>query len=435
MKRIIDRIPGVAAMAAALVIAFIAAPDARAQLPNPSAAALGQGDNHTATARGFGALAWNPAGLGMPGNPGGSYALFPLRGVAAIGPVSLADLDAFAGGEVPAPVRQEWLDRIAARGGEEGFSGAELTYLSLQMGRVAFQASSAVHAVTSLGPGAAELILFGNAGRSGDPGDVTVGPSFIDVAATSTVALGYGHPIPISAGRSIAIGGTLKYTMGHAMLTGTDRGSTLDADPLELRVHFPVIHTDTTLDASALNSGSGIGLDLGTAFRDGPLSVGVTLRNLFHTFAWDAQKLLYRPGEALFASGDDGATDFDARPFAEAPAAVRDRVDRMRFAPLLAAGVGYDVTDALVLSADIRQRIGKRSAFGTGTHVGVGAEFDPLGFLPVRAGAAAVSGGFLFSGGVGLRLGPVHLTAAAVQHRGESGDGAAGMFAFSAGGR
>jgi hypothetical protein len=32
-----------------------------AQLVNPSAAALGMGNNYTATARGFSAISWNPA--------------------------------------------------------------------------------------------------------------------------------------------------------------------------------------------------------------------------------------------------------------------------------------------------------------------------------------------------------------------------------------
>ena len=43
---------------------------ASGQLPSPSTAVLGTANNYTALARGFTAIALNPAGLGMPGNPG-----------------------------------------------------------------------------------------------------------------------------------------------------------------------------------------------------------------------------------------------------------------------------------------------------------------------------------------------------------------------------
>ena len=43
---------------------------ATAQLPNASPVATGVGGAYTARARGYDAVAWNPANLGMPNNPG-----------------------------------------------------------------------------------------------------------------------------------------------------------------------------------------------------------------------------------------------------------------------------------------------------------------------------------------------------------------------------
>ncbi len=40
------------------------------QLPGASPATLGTANNYTVLARGFAAVGLNPAGLGMPGNPG-----------------------------------------------------------------------------------------------------------------------------------------------------------------------------------------------------------------------------------------------------------------------------------------------------------------------------------------------------------------------------
>ncbi len=66
-------------LGAAAVVALAARP-AAAQLPSASASALGVGDNYTALARGYNAVAWNPAGLAMPGSPGFSLAIMPLLG-------------------------------------------------------------------------------------------------------------------------------------------------------------------------------------------------------------------------------------------------------------------------------------------------------------------------------------------------------------------
>ena len=75
-----------------LLISIIAAAPVAAQLPSASASALGAGDTYTALARGFNAVAWNPAGLAMTGNPGFSMTLVPVRAVGSFGPISLKDL-------------------------------------------------------------------------------------------------------------------------------------------------------------------------------------------------------------------------------------------------------------------------------------------------------------------------------------------------------
>src|SRR5690348_14710902 len=66
------------------------APRLDAQLVSASAASLALGDNYTALARGINAVAWNPAGLGMPDNPFVSFA-FAGRGAAGTDPISLSE--------------------------------------------------------------------------------------------------------------------------------------------------------------------------------------------------------------------------------------------------------------------------------------------------------------------------------------------------------
>src|SRR5207253_3073963 len=94
-----------AAMSAAVMLVFVST--ASAQLPSSSTRALGMGDNATASAVGFNAVAWNPALLGLPNNPKGSFTLLPLRGIAGLGPVKLADIADYSDKFVPASVREQ----------------------------------------------------------------------------------------------------------------------------------------------------------------------------------------------------------------------------------------------------------------------------------------------------------------------------------------
>src|SRR5437588_12297405 len=93
---------------------------AAAQQPNASVAAAGLGGNFTAMARGYDAVAWNPATLGLPGNPHFSIAIAPFGGTASLTPINLSDVNAYSGKTVPASVRRGWLDLVTAKGGEKG---------------------------------------------------------------------------------------------------------------------------------------------------------------------------------------------------------------------------------------------------------------------------------------------------------------------------
>src|SRR5256885_93151 len=108
-----NRIHGAITRSAFAVIALTTlAPNASAQLVSASAASLALGDNYTALARGFNAMNWNPAGLGMPDNPFFSFA-FTGRGAGGTGPISLSDLSRYSGVAVPQAVLASWLTHTA----------------------------------------------------------------------------------------------------------------------------------------------------------------------------------------------------------------------------------------------------------------------------------------------------------------------------------
>lgn len=410
---------GAQPLQAALVAIFLAAAPAVAQLPSASTAALGMGENLTAGARGYDATAWNPANLGLHGNPLASGAFFPARGSAGLAPVGPGDLADFAGADVPSGVRQGWLDRIRAEGREQGSAGADLSIVSVQVRSIGFQVSTSARALADVSADAAELILFGNTGADGTPRNLALADSRIDGAWTSTAALAFGHGFPAGKAGRVAFGVTAKYTLGHVLAYGKDNGSRFDADPLQASLDFPVITTDS---ASRFNNGAGFGLDLGVAWQRPRWTAGVTLRNLANSFRWKEDRLRYRSAHAFFAADSSASADFDdERPFAEAPASLRQEVLDLGFKPVLSAGVAFRPTPRLLVDADIRQRLGDGGIeIDPQTHAGVGAEFRPVAWLPLRAGAAYVTGGAEIAGGFGIELGSYALGASLARRAGST---------------
>lgn len=424
-------------VAAALALAPLAAArSAAAQLPSASGAALGVADNFTARARGYHAVAWNPAGLGLAGNPGFSLALLPVRGIAGLGPVTVSDLADYQGQFLSDDVKADWLQRITDDGGQTGSAGADVTFLALNIGRLGFQASTVVRGSVNVAPDGAELLLYGNAGRTGQARDFSTGGSTIDLVATSTLALSLGIPLNLKLGampdQSFALGITVKQVIGHFVVRAEDRGSVLSSDPLRIEANFPAVHTST--EEAGVNNGSGIGVDLGAAWRGGSWTVAAALKNVINTFAWDETKLAFRPGHALF-DRDTTSTDFDERPFAQAPQFLKDAIAELKYDPVVAVGIAFRPGSGLAVSADFRQRLGEGIALEPKTHAGVGVELRPLPVLPLRGGIAVVTGGFQISGGAGLEFGAINLTAAAASRSGDLGTDTIGMFALSFGGR
>lgn len=419
-------------LALPLALAAALAAPAAAQLPSASAPALGVGDNYTALARGYNAIAWNPAMLGLPGGPNSSFTILSLRGIAGLDPITASDLKSVEGEMVPASVRQEWLDRITAEGSESGSAGTEVTLMAASALRFGVQISTQIHATADMSPGASQLLLFGNAGRTGEAESISLDGSSFDLAATTTAALGYAQPLIRRPDGGLSLGATVKYTLGNVMATGVDAGSRLAADPLALEIRFPIAHTDTILDVGHLNNGGGWGLDVGMAWQSADWVASVAMKNIVNTFEWKRSELLYRSGSATLEA-DSSSTDFDARSFAGAPQSLQDRVDALGFQPSINAGVAYHSGRRLTVSADVHHRF-EESRLGEPTdHVGVGAELRPLMWLPLRAGAAKISGGHLLSGGFGIELGAIGINASVASRASELGTDAIGMFTFTAG--
>ncbi len=391
---------GARAAFALLVVSGIAA----AQQPNASPAATGLSGAYTALARGYDAVAWNPANLGMPGNPGFSISIAALTGSSGLDPISLSDFAPYSGKVLPNAQREQWLQTVTTAGGETGRFSGGLTGLALSAGPIALQVSTSVTGSSTMDADGFQAIMFGNAGRTGQPQTLNLQGSNLNVSGFTTAALSYGLSLgDAKSGNHFALGATAKYIVGNFMLKAQDQGSTATTDALT--VNFPTIYSRPD---SALNVGAGAGLDLGMAWSQDKLSFGATVQNVFNTFAWDATKLRAKQGAALFTNGSN-TSNFDDVAYTSMPAALRAQVTADKFKPVVGAGIAYSGLPAMTVSVDARQQLGDGISFGPKSVLAGGVEFRGIPLLRLRGGAAYVTGGWGVSGGVGLALGGYEL--------------------------
>lgn len=413
-------------------LALASVQGASAQLPQASAAALGLGYNMTASARGFAAVANNPAGLGHPSSPGFSMAVPAVAAEAGLGPISLGDLSDWEGTLIPTNVKEDWLTRVASSEGQGGTLGVGATPLALNIGSIGFQVSTRVGGVASLAPDAAELLLFGNAGRTGTARDFALENSFVEAYAVTTAAISYGF----QATDRVFLGVTGKYVVGNGLLVGRDGGSFASSNPISVELDFPVLIPYGESDDFRFDHGNGVGLDVGALWEGPTMIVGATIQNIFNTFSWNLDEYSYIAGQAFFDQ-DNSTSDFDEQALSSAPAADQDAfralADDLELRPVASVGVQLSPSSLVRLQADLRKTLGEGLEFDPDFHVGVGAELMALTFLPLRVHVAKISDGVQLGGGASLVLGPVNLsTAMAVRAR--SGENATlGMFTLSFG--
>lgn len=400
-----------------------------AQLPNASAAAHGMAGNFTAIARGYEAVAWNPANLAMPGRPTFSLGLGIIGGSAGLDPVDVSMLHSFSDRVVDSATVSSWVEMARLAGGQKGRVDGGATPIALSIGPVGFQFSGSAYTTLNLSPDAWEAMLRGN-DQNGTAKALDLTGTSIRAGAMSAAAMSFALPIPINLTQGMlrderaAIGITAKYVTGHGIIVAQDFGSQF-SDSVQL--DFPMILPDSNYDGTA---GTGIGADLAIAWSGGPWKVGLMTENIFNSFQWDTTALASVSGAGTYSlvgsSSGSSEPDFDSQlPFGAAPAALREIVTNQRFKPAVTLGAAFKVMSTLTLTADMKQSFGGDEAIviGPKSRFGVGAEWRPLPFLPLRGGVASVTDGWQAGAGVGLRfLGYEFGVSTSIRRRGEASE-------------
>jgi len=408
----------IAALAACVTLTAAAG----AQQPSASTAAFGMGGNYTAAARNYDAVAWNPANLALPGTSVASFNLLSVGGATGLDPVDLRMIGQYNGQTIPAETKESWLQLIGA-GRERGRADLGASLVALSIKNVAFQVGTSGFVDANLNGDAAELLLFGNAGRTGSVRNFALDSSTASGAAFTTGAASIAVPLPFtltsSPDETFSLGITGKYVMGNAMMRAADGGSTVT--PSGAAVSYAAIEGD-----GGANLGNGLGVDLGLAWHSGRTTLGLTVQNIYNSFAWDTTKLKTRLGVANLDSASLSSSSVDA-PFSSAPASLAAAVAGEKFKPTIGAGLAFDVAESILFTADARVQTGDGIQIGPTSRVGAGLELNRQGAFPIRLGAAKITDGWQAAAGLGIRLGDNHVGISAMQRNVGSARGVGAM--------
>ena len=396
---------------------LVAASTAGAQLPSASAAAAGMAGNYGSLARGYEAIAWNPANLASPGRPFFSLGLLPISASLGLDPVDITTLHKLKNVVVDSATRAGWVSLVAASGRQRIGTDETVTPLALSIGPIGIATGVASTTHIDLGPGAFEAMMFGNAGNNnGVAKALQFAGTELRNSTFGTVAVSFALPLPLHFGplprQHFSVGVTGKY-IGGGMVLARDAGTVAAANG-KINVNFQGIFPDTALfsDNSTTKKdnpllGIGTGADVGASWSFGAWKVGLMVENIYNSFKWDTTKFAYLPVTGTIdPSSDSSGTNSDQKPFSTAPKALRDIVLNERFKPAINLSAAFAVTSFLTVTGDYHKQSGGVEAISIGPtqRMGVGAELRILPFVPIRAGVASLNDGWQAGAGVGLRF-------------------------------
>ena len=407
-------------------------------IANTSPAATALGGAYTASARGFDAIAWNPAGLAMPGTGGFSLSLLlNVGGTGGSGPIGAKDLKPFSGDSIPYATRVAWLGRIRAAGGQNFGGGVDLSLISMNIANVGLSYSVAARASGNLPGDAAELLLFGNYGFANSVRPYTLQGARFDVSAIGTAAVSVGKELNVRFGSAsdqhFAIGLTAKYHLGHVLGVVVDGGSLVSSSPaVDVNVKMRAIVSDTGNSKGGLPmAGNGFGVDAGVAWQGGPLKIGLAVRDIVNTFKWTPDEMYTRYTTLRYANGVQSQIDGVWQKVSALGAGARDSVTQalnpLVINPSVAVGLAYDLPLRFTVSGEYQQRFGDGIALAAKTRYSAGLQWKGIPFLPIRAGYSNTPDATYFTGGVGIDLGLVRLDVAGGVNSKTSGDGLAAV--------
>jgi len=396
-----------------------------AQVPGSSVRALGMGNAYSALARGYEAIAWNPAMLASTHGYGVTVGLPQATGELGNNAFSINDILSYRDKNLSDADKQYLLGRVVNDDSTLQARGVfGVNALGFSIGSLAFSLSSAGYVQAQASRDAVELALNGNGAFSGTGNFFDLAGSGGNAWAATTLAGSYAMFFRTPMGRLNA-GVTAKRVWGAFLGEARDDGSQVGTDTVNATGQ--VIYTDYPQgnfsgmgDIFGRSPGTGFGVDVGGALElSDRLTVSAALMNVFSSMSWKSDRLRYERANYTIMLGGSGivsdttsdsvlvGAEINGDPQA---VALRDSLLATQgFARMLRGGIAYRVA-GFTLGGDLQFRLSTGLDRQPDVVAGGGAEYVVLGFLPLRAGFRTdFQKTTAISAGTGLRLGPFAL--------------------------
>lgn len=378
---------------------------------------LGLGDALTATARGYEAGLYNPAGLSRGGF---SFALAGVRLGVGMSPVSVFD---FAGyGEYLEPdEKAEIMSEVRSANGLTLSGGASVQGLGLSIGPVALNVTSSVNVDGTLPPALVELALYGNVGESGDATSFVFDGSAGRAVARGMAALSYGRSIALPLPGQFSIGVTGRY--GYAAMadarSDTATWVRFDDNELEYRAEGTAI---------LATNGRAYGADLGFGWEYAGWKAGLVFRDIMAGHSFDVDDVEFHETVRTGSIDSTYVDETNSLDYSELNADQKAKVDRRLDAPLtgtrVVAGLARDFG---MLIAYSQVAFGSTKVDPDAAQVTLGASIKPLPFIEFRGAGSLGSEDRTLGGGLSVGVGPVALDFAAQRAYGYTDGWTAGV--------
>jgi uncharacterized protein DUF5723 len=399
----------------------------QAQLADPSTRALGMGGAYTALARGYEAVAWNPAMLAAVGRPWFTIDLPHLNLEFGSNAYGLSDVRKYANTYLTTADKTTLLDKI---------KDSTLTLRSLvgmapfglSVGPFGLLVSETGQMSVGVGKNAVQLALFGNAPQGGTSSLFTARGSNGLAWAATTIAGSFALPIPSPLGH-LAVGATYKYVIGNFVGSAADLGSQVTFSPSFAATEAgEAIYTNYDSNCGSFSpfktgmcggrAGTGYGVDLGGTLQlaGKGITLSAVIVNALGKMTWDQDRLYYGRtvrADSQTATGSVITTEDSSLTLKTSAQIAADQQAQQLKNSLLANGsfsrlarVGAALrSGGLTLAGDLQVRLKAGLDQQPSQLLSVGAEYRLLGVLAFRGGASSdFAGATAFGGGLGLQF-------------------------------
>jgi hypothetical protein len=380
------------ALLAALIVTVATGNEAYAY-GESNARALGMGGSHTALARNYHSLQYNPANLGLlDGNQGVAVQMFSIGTQLKNNTFNYGDYNKYTGAYLTRDDKETILSKIPAEGLTLKAS-AEGGATSFSVGRFAFSASGYASSSVNLPKDPVELILYGNAYVP----NLDLGTTRGEAWGVADFGFGYGHTLQQWGDGELAVGASFHYLRGviyEKILHAEGYAETGDT----------AITADGNMIVRSAAGGSGYSFDIGMATRfktDYVFSFAIL--NLVNKLRWNGDPELttysfeMKPLNSNSMDDDSLTVSNDTTVATETFGQKKPAIVKM----------GLSSTYSGILWAvDWEQGFSNTAASSANPRISGGLEYKALSWLPVRTG---LSFGGLIGGyaaiGFGIDLG------------------------------